>query len=190
MKISTSSTFKKEQFPRKYGTFFLKFADPITEAPSTNSNSTGGNDTDSGTADQVKVYDKIFFAVTCPKNLKFVRDMYCPFGGNLKLPTLWTILVFFSSSRITNLQKRRRRSADDNTEATTESLSPKELRVLKRIEELSVTYTGEITADNSSCVPEPEIKWDQCVNRDESIAGTPDSTIDNTGIYKEFISVV
>ena len=34
--------------------FFLKFADPITEAPSTNSNSTGGNDTDSGTADQVK----------------------------------------------------------------------------------------------------------------------------------------
>ena len=33
--------------------FFLKFADPITEAPSTNSNSTGGNDTDSGTADQV-----------------------------------------------------------------------------------------------------------------------------------------
>ena len=36
---------------------------------------------------------------------------------------------------------------------------------------------------SSSCVPEPEIKWDQCVNRDESLAGTPDSTIDNTGNF-------
>ena len=44
--------------------------------------------------------------------------------------------------------------------------------------------TGAISNDDSSdsCVPEPEIKWDQCVNRDESLAGTPDSTIDNTGI--------
>ena len=43
--------------------------------------------------------------------------------------------------------------------------------------------TGTINNDDSSasCVPEPEIKWDQCVNRDESLAGTPDSTIDNTG---------
>ena len=51
------------------------------------------------------------------------------------------------------------------------------------------THTGEITAEDraaeiwsSSCVPEPEIKWDQCVNRDESLAGTPDSTIDNTDL--------
>ena len=44
--------------------------------------------------------------------------------------------------------------------------------------------TGTINNDDSSasCVPEPEIKWDQCVNRDESLAGTPDSTIDNTDL--------
>ena len=51
---SESKLYSQQVSSNKY-IFFLKFADPITEAPSTNSNSTGGNDTDSGTADQVKV---------------------------------------------------------------------------------------------------------------------------------------
>ena len=50
---SESKLYLQQASSNKY-LFSLKFADPITEAPSTNSNSTGGNDTDSGTADQVK----------------------------------------------------------------------------------------------------------------------------------------
>ena len=64
----------------------------------------------------------------------------------------------------------------EDEEITTESLSPKRMRELQRIEELSVTFTGL-----SSCAPDPEIKWDKCVVRDKTLDEAPASIINGTG---------
>lgn len=44
-----------------------------------------------------------------------------------------------------------------------DELSPKELRILQRQEELKVTHTGV-----STCFPDPQVKWNECVEKDQA----------------------